>query len=257
MFLTETARLATVVLPAASFAEKEGTFTNFEGRVQQVHKAIEPVGDSLPDWEIILKLASGMGQPMPYSSLQQVIAEIEGLVPFYQYLSDIDLKMEGVDRDDLESDRLRTRRLFKGLFPSGFGRFSPVEYNPQTDVPDDGYPLTLISGSVLHHFGNGTRSLRASRLQRFSPNSWVEISDDDAEFLGYSDRDVVRVISPVGEVTAAVKVTSTLPKGMLFMPISFPENPVNELYGVNLDPRAKTPSFKECAVRLERISTDD
>ena len=256
LFLTETAKLATVVLPAASFAEKEGTFTNFEGRVQQIHKAIEPVGDSLPDWQIILQLASMMGQPMPYSSLQQVMSEIETLVPFYQYLSGIELKIEGLDKAELESNRLRVRRLFKGLFPSGFGRFSPVEYNQQTGQNDNGYPFTMVSGSILYQFGSGTRSLKASRLRQFWSESWLEISEDDAEHSGYRNGDVVRVVSPAGEVTTTVKVTNTLPKGMLFMPMSFPESPVNGLYAVDLDPRAKAPSMKRCAVRLERIDLD-
>jgi len=256
LFLTETAKLATVVLPAASFAEKEGTFTNFEGRVQRVRKAIEPLGDSLPDWEIILELASSMGQPMPYSSPQQVMDEIEELVPLYQHLADSDSGKEDHEWADLEGGRSGTRRLYQGPFPSGFGRFSPVEYTPPTTVSGDGYPLTLLSGSILHHFGSGTRSLRASRLKKFSPHPWVEISLADAEHFGFSDGDAVKVVSPVGEVTTAVRVTDTLPSGMLFMPMSFPESPVNELFGIALDPQAKTPAFKRCAVKLERISTD-
>ena len=239
LFLTETAKLATVVLPAASFAEKEGTFTNFEGRVQQVRKAIEHLGDSLPDWEIILQLASRMGYPMPYSSPQQVMDEIKELVPLYQHLG----------YTDFEAGELHRRP-----FPSGLGRFSPVEYTPPENGAKDGYPLTLQSGSILYHFGTGSRSLRASRLKKFSPEAFVEISQADAGNLGISHGDAVKVISPVGEVTTTARVTDTLPLGMLFMPISFPESPVNELFGAVLDPQAKTPALKACAVRLERIS---
>ncbi|MFC2072079.1 formate dehydrogenase subunit alpha [Chloroflexota bacterium] len=256
IFLTETAKLAAVVLPAASFAEKEGTFTNFEGRVQQIRKAIEPLGDSLPDWEIILQLASRMGHPLPYSSPQQVMDEIEELVTLYQRLAYSNLERDDLDWADLESDRLGARRLYKGPFPSGFGRFSSVEYTPSTNPSGDGYPLTLLSGSILHHFGSGTRSLRASRLKKFSPHAWVEISESDAKHCGCSEGDIVRVVSPVGEVTTTVRLTETLPAGMLFMPISFQEITVNELFSIALDPRAKTPSLKACAVRLERISTD-
>jgi len=256
MFLTETAKLATVVLPAASFAEKEGSFTNFEGRVQQVRKAIEPLGDSLPDWKIILQLADRMGHPMPYSSAQQVMDEIEELVPLYQRLAYSDFETEDLEWADLENERLGARRLYKGLFPSGFGRFSSVEYTPPTNASGDGYPLTLLSGTILHHFGSGTRSLRASRLKKFSPHAWVEISESDAKHLGYREGDAVKVASPAGEVTTTVKVTETLPPGMLFMPISFPESPVNKLFGIDLDPKAKSPSLKTCAVRLERISAD-
>jgi len=257
MFPTETAKLATVVLPAASFAEKEGTFTNFEGRVQRVGKAIEPLGDSLPDWEIVLKLADRIGHPMPYSSPREVMDEIQELVPLYQRLGYADFAKEDLDWADLESGRLGARRFYQGPFPSGFGRFSPIEYIPPADITGDGYPLTLLTGSILNHFGSGTRSLRTSRLKKFSPHAWVEIGEADAKHLGFNDGDSVKVVSPDGEVTSTLKVTETLLAGMLFMPISFSESPVNELFGLTLDPRAKTPSLKRCTVRLERISTDD
>jgi formate dehydrogenase alpha subunit len=253
MFLTETAKLADVVLPSASFAEKEGTFTNFEGRTQPVRKAIEPVGSCRPDWKIILQLSKEMGQSMPYSSLQEVMNEIEELVPFYEHLTSADLEKEDVDWAELESDSVRTKRLYKGPFPSGFGRLSPAEYTPPAELPGNGYPLTLLSGSVLHHFGSGTRSLRSSRLKEFSPSSWLEISRDDAKNLGLSDGDPVRVASPVGELTTTVRVASSLPSGLLFMPISFPDSPASELFDIKLDPRSKAPSLKSCAVRLERI----
>jgi len=256
MFLTETAELAAVVLPAASFVEKEGHFTNFEGRVQQVRKAFNPLGDSLPDWETILQLSEAMGCQMPYSSPRQVMDEIRGLVPLYQRLDSSDLEREDLDWAVMEGDHLRTRRFYKGMFPSGFGRFSPVDYTPPASTLDDGYPFTLLTGSVLYHFGSGTRSSRATRLKKFSPHSWVEISEADAKKLGLDDGEKVKVVSSAGEVATAIEVNGTLQAGMLFMPISFPESPVNELFGIDLDPRAKTPSFKKCAVRLERISDD-
>jgi formate dehydrogenase alpha subunit len=253
IFLTETAKLADVVLPSASFAEKEGSFTNFEGRTQPARKAIEPVAECWPDWKIVLRLSEKMGQPMPYTSPQEVRNEIEELVPFYQPPASTDLEKEDVDWAELESDSVRTRRLYKGPFPSGFGRLSPTDYSPPTDVSADGYPLTLLSGSILHHFGSGTRSLRAPRLKAFSPHSWLEISREDAKNLGLGDGDPVRVVSPSGELTTTARLTDSLPAGLLFMPISFPESPVNELFDVKLDPRSKGPFLKSCAVRLERI----
>jgi len=256
MFLTATAELATVVLPAASFAEKEGTFTNFEGRVQRVRKAIEPFSDSLPDWEIIIRLAGRMGYAMPYSSPHQVKDEIDRLVPFYQRLAHHDFETEDLDWADLESERSGARRLYEGPFPSGFGRFSPVEYTPPKTASRDGYPLILLSGSIPQHFGSGTRSLRASRLRSFSPSAWLEVSQADAEHSGYSNGEGVRVVSPAGEVTTTVRITENLPPGMVFMPMSFPESPVNELFSIDLDPRVKTPSLKSCPVRLERIDKD-
>jgi predicted molibdopterin-dependent oxidoreductase YjgC len=253
MFLTETAKLANVVLPAASFAEKEGTFTNFEGRVQRVCKVIEPIGDSLPDWEIIVRLANSMGNSMPYSSLQQVQEEIQELVPFYQNTGHMDPEAKDMYRSEMEKAPLRSRRLYKGQFPSGFGRFSPVQYEPQEETPKDGYPLTLLTGSVLYHSGTGSRSSRSPRLSEFSPESYLEIGEPDATQFGISEGDEVRVVSPTGEVTAVAKFTDVLPEGTLFIPLSFPSTPINQLFGIALDPQAKTPALKACAVKLERI----
>ena len=255
MFLTETAKLATVVLPSASFAEKEGTFTNFEGRVQRLRIVIEPVGNCLPDWQIMLKLADKMGKPMPYSSPQQVMDEILELVPLYQHLAYADLEAEDLAWADLESGHLGARLLYKGPFPSGFGRFYSVRYKAPA-VSQDGYPLTLVSGSVLPHFGTGSRTLRAPRLKKFSAHAWVETSAVDAKRLELSAGDKVKVISPEGEVNTTVRMNDALPAGMLFMPISFPDSPVNDLFALVLDPQAKTPALKRCAVRLERIDSD-
>lgn len=254
MFLTETAKLATVVLPAASFAEKEGTVTNFEGSVQKLHKAIEPVGSSWPDWKIILALASKMGNPMPYTSPQQVIDEVEEMVPSYQGLANAAFKMEDQEWAGIGSNHSGTIRLSRCSLAGGFGRFAPVDYASSPKLLGEAYPLTLIAGAVPHHFGGGTRSSRASRLKKFSPHGWVEISTGDAHSLGLRDGDRVKVASPVGEVPTTIKVTDTLSPGVLFMPISFPESPVTQLFGAALDSRTKAPSLKACKVRLERAS---
>jgi len=181
---------------------------------------------------------------MPYSSPQQVREEIEELAPLYQHLAGSDFEREDLDRADLASSRSEVRR------------FSSVGYIPSEAVSGDGYPLTLLSGSILPHFGGGTRSSRASRLKKFSPHAWSEIGRADAERLGLSEGNTVKVTSPFGEVTTTIRITETLPQGMIFMPISFAESPVNELFGMELDPRAKTPSLKKCVVRLERINAD-
>lgn len=253
IFLTETAKLANVVLPAASFAEKEGTFTNFEGRVQSVRKAIEPPGDSLPDWEIILRVAEALGKPLPYTSLQQIMDEIRELVPFYQGIGYGDLEATDSYRTDIVSDPFKKRRLYRGQFPSGFGRFCPVQYEPAPVPAGNGYPLVMLTGSVLHHSGTGSRSSRSRRLYEFLPEAYVEMGESDARQLGVGEGDQVRVVSPAGEVTAVAKFTETLPEGTVFMPVSFPATPVNALFGVTLDPRTKTPALKSCAVRLERV----
>jgi predicted molibdopterin-dependent oxidoreductase YjgC len=252
MFLTETAELANVVLPAASFAEKEGTFTNFEGRVQRVQKVIEPLANSLPDSEIVLRLANSMGCPMPYSSLQQVMDEIRELVPLYQGIGYGRTEAKGERRSELERDSFKTRRLYKGQFPSGFGRFSPVQYEPSVEIPRDGYNFTLLVGSILCHSGTGARTSRSPRLKEFSPQVYVEIGASDAGQIGIEQGDEVKVISPLGDVTAVVRITTTLPEGVIFMPNSFPSTPVNQLFDIVLDPQSKTPALKACAVKIER-----
>jgi len=245
MFLTETAKLAHVVLPAASFAEKEGTFTNFEGRVNRLGKAIEPIGESLPDWEIVVRLAGKMDCPLPFSSVQDVMSEIEELVPSYEAYTDSE------KQDELaygETRRTSGRSLLKG-----FARFSTIEYRPQAGVRKSDYPFTLLTGTTLYHFGTGTRSSRARRLRKFSPRSFVEICESDAGKLAVADGDEVKLISAVGEITTTVKITDTLRNGMLFMPSSFPETPVNELFDIVLDPETKAPSLKACSVRIEKL----
>jgi formate dehydrogenase alpha subunit len=256
IFLTETAKLANVVLPAASFAEKDGTFTNFEGRVQMVQKAIAPLGESLPDWEIILRLADKMGAPMPYSSPQQVMDEIVGCCQLSAYSSYEGGGYVGSEAKSLyraeSSSYWGVGRIHGGQFPEGFARFCPVEYVPPTKAKR-GYPFTLLTGTIFNHFDTGSRSSRSLRLKKFSPEAFVEICESDARKLAITDGERVKVISAVGEVTTMVKITDTLCEGMLFMPVSFPETPVNELFDIVLNPETKAPSLKACSVRIEKI----
>ncbi len=254
MFMTETAGLASVVLPAASFAEKSGTFTNFEGRVQQLTKAVEPLGGSLSDGEIILELSGMMNSPLPYKSQQEVLNEIEEMVPFYHHVTRVDNDTIEPDWAEEEDGYYGNRRLHKGLFPSGFGRFLSVEYVHPHETGNDGYPFTLMVGSSRYHFGAGARSMRSTRLNRFSPEAFLEISNDDAVDMGIVDGDTVKVTSAQGELAAIAKVSNALSRGLLFMPISFPDSPVYELFNTILDPRAKAPALKSCAVRLERTA---
>jgi formate dehydrogenase alpha subunit len=246
MFLTETARLADIVLPAASFAEREGTFTNFEGRANRVHKAIGPIGESLPDWEIVVRLAGKMGQPLPFSSLQDVMGEIEELVPSYEAYADSE------KQDELaygQTGRSSGRTLLKG-----FARFSPADYAPQARGRNTNYPFALLTGGILYNFGTGARSSRARRLGKFSSRSFVEICEADARKLAVANGDDVKVISTVGEVTTAVKISDTVCRGTVFMPLSFPDTPVNALFDFVLDPETKAPSVKACSVKIEKIA---
>jgi predicted molibdopterin-dependent oxidoreductase YjgC len=154
--------------------------------------------------------------------------------------------------------------LYKGYSDSGklnkveqgFANFAPVKYSPP-EVTNGDYPLILLTGSTLHHLGTGTRSSRAWRLVKFSPQDVVEIGESDAQKLAITDGDQVRVISPIGEVVSTVRISDALPEGMLFMPGSFPQTPVTRLFGISLDPEAKTPSLKACSVRIEKPGSNE
>ncbi len=255
MFLTETARQADVVLPAASFAERDGTFTSFEGTVRKVQKAIDPPGESLPDWEIVLRVAERMGAPMPYSSPQDVLDEIADCCRLPAYSS-----YEGVDQVDPEArslDRAESTasrgvgRMHGGQFAEGFARFCPVEYVPPARAQRE-YPLTLLGGAIPEHFGTGSRSSRSPRLQRFCPEPFVEICEADARELSITAGEKVNLVSAIGRASAVVKVSGSVPEGLLFMPVSFPGTSFSGLLPIVTDPGTGAPSLKACSVRVEK-----
>ncbi len=261
MFLTETARLAHVVLPAASFAEKEGSFTNLEGRVQRVRPAISRVGESLPDSEIILRLTRQMGSPMPYSSVQQIMNEIADTCQLPGYSSydgpdNAEPNMGSLPRSESNGSPWDTSHGHGGQFLKGFARFCPVQWVSPRKADSD-HPLTLLTGATLCHHGTGTRSSRSPRLKGFYRQALLELGASDATGLGIGHGDRVRVISAVGEVTAVVRITDTLPQGTCFLPASLPDTPVNQLFAITMDPEAKAPSLKACNVRIERTAADE
>ena len=255
MFMTRTAEMANVVLPAASFAEKEGTVTNFEGRAQRVRKALDPIGESLGDSEVLLRLAKRMGSPKQYLSLQEIMDEIEDTVPLYLRYSYTGGDPGEVEQSEFDVGTVGVRRLYKGRFPDGFGRFSSVQYVPTSQVSHDGYPFTLLVGTILHQFGNDSRAARSSRLQKFCSDSFVEICASDAQQLGISHGDAVKLVSPTAEVSTVARIGSTVSHGLLFMPMSLSSSHAADLFDISLDPQSKTPSFKSCAVRIERIGS--
>jgi predicted molibdopterin-dependent oxidoreductase YjgC len=142
------------------------------------------------------------------------------------------------------------RQLLKG-----FPRFYPIEYNPWREDINPDYPFTLLTGTTLYHFGTGGRSSRAWRLKKFFPQSFVEIGEADAQKLGISHGDKVSITSPVSKLTTTARITDGLPEATLFMPISFPEAPVNGLFDIVLDQETKAPSLKACSVRIERVGS--
>lgn len=252
LFLTETAALATVVLPAASFVEKEGSFTNFEGRVQPVRRALEPRGDSRPDWQIICDLAAALGSPLAFTSVEEIGQEISELVPFYESPS---LTEGGGGPEARATEPWARRRLHERLFPSTFGRFLPVDYEPE-EGPTAEFPLTLVTGSSLYQFGTGARTSRSSRLSSFAPEPYVEVSAADAQPLGLASGDPVRVVSAVAAVEAVARVSAAQPAGVVFAPLASPEGRFNRLFPAVMDPQANIPALGHVAVRLERRPPD-
>jgi formate dehydrogenase alpha subunit len=264
IFLTETAQMADVVLPGASFAEKEGTFTNTERRVQRVREAVEPPGEARADWQIVLDLARRILTLQPthptapfagwdYRSPAEVIDEIATLTPSYGGISYERLEGQGLQWPCPTPDHPGTPTLHKDRFALGKGRFVPAEYRPPAEEPDADYPFLLTTGRVLFQYHTGTMTRRSPILTDQINEPFVEIHPGDAAQLGVADGDRVHVQSRRGEVDLAARVTEIVPPGVVFIPFHFAEAPANALTNGALDPTAKIPEFKVCAVRVTRV----
>jgi len=253
LFLSETAELADVVLPAASFAEKNGTITNTERRVQITRKAIEPVGESRADWEIISDISTRMGYEMKYDSPSEIMDEIAQVTPIYGGMSYDRVEGEGLQWPCPDKDHPGTQFLHKGKFSRGLGHMHAIDFKPPFEMPDDEYPFLLTTGRMLYHFHTGTMSRRSAGLNELHPEGNVEISPVDAEKLGVADGDMVEVESRRGKVVAKTWVTDKSPAGTVFMTFHFREAAVNLLTVSALDPVAKIPELKICAVKVQPI----
>jgi len=252
VFLSETAQLADVVLPAVSFAERDGTFTNTERRVQRVRKAIEPIGNSRPDWWITCQIAQRMGSKgFNFSHPGEIMEEISSLTPSYGGISYERLEAGGLQWPCPTQEHPGTPILHTKQFTRGKGKFIPLEYKPAMELPDDDYPLILTTERSLYHFHTGTLTRKVKGLNILRSEELVEINPRDASALGIADGDEVKVISRRGEVVAKAKVTEVSPVGVISMTFHFAESPTNVLTNPALDPVAKIPELKVCAVRVE------
>mgnify|MGYP001106718789 CR=1 FL=1 len=252
IFLTETASLADVVLPGVSFAEKDGTFTSTERRIQRVRKAIEPLGNSKPDWKIITDLSSRLGYTMEYDSPAEIMTEVVELTPIYGGISYERLEGEGLQWPCPTPDHPGTPYLHKGSFSRGLGKFSPVSYKPPMELPDVDYPFILTTGRISFHFHTGTMTRKDWALDRECPKGYVEVNSEDAKELGIRDGQMAKVISQRGEINLPLRSVDTIRRGVVFIPFHFAEAAANRLTAANLDPVAKIPEYKVCACRLER-----
>lgn len=253
IFLTETARLADVVLPAASFAETEGTFTNTERRVLMVNKAIEPPGEAQSDWEILCQLATRLGYPMHYTNAAQIMNEIASVTPIYGGIHHHRLHDGGLQWPCPSDEHAGTKFLHQGTFSRGLGRFHPVDYIPPAELPDEEYPFILSTGRILYHFHTGSMSRRSDELNAYVNEGYAEIHPNDLARLELTDGEVVRVRTRRGEIETKVKATQRVAEGSVFIPFHFVEAAANRLTNDALDPKAKIPELKVAACRVEKI----
>jgi len=241
-------------LPAATFAEKDGTFTNTERRVQRVRKAFPPPGEAKPDWQIICELSTRLGYPMRYESPAEIMEEIARLTPIYGGISYARLENCGIQWPCPTPDHPGTPFLHKDRFPRGKGKFHPVEHRELMDAPDAQYPFILTTGRILWHYHTRTMTKRVEGLEELAPEAYVELNPRDAQSLGVKEGERVRVSSRRGSITVRAKITERVPQGTVFIPFHFGEAAANVLTpAFPLDPWAKIPGLKACAVRIDSV----
>jgi formate dehydrogenase alpha subunit len=258
IFLSETAALADVVLPATSGLEKDGTFTNTERRVQRIRKALEPVGKSMPDWMILCALASRMGweSQFSYGDPSQIMSEVARLAPSYGGISFERLDGNGLQWPCPNIEHPGTGYLHKGQFTRGRGKFNVVDYRPSMELPDEEYPFILTTGRVLCQYHTGTMTRKVGDLNYLRGEELVEMNPQDALSLGIEDGELIEVASRRGKVRAKAMTTEKSPEGVVFMTFHFSETPTNVLTNPALDPIAKIPELKVCAVKLNKVRGD-
>ena len=269
IFLTETAQLAHVVLPGVSFAERDGTFTSTDRRIQRVRKAVEPLGEARPDWEILCDLANRLTQHATrntqggwdYASPKAIMDEIATLTPIYGGVSYERLEQEGFLQWPVPTpDHPGTSYLHKGKFSRGLGHFHAIYFQEAAELPDEEYSFILTTGRLMFHWHTGTMTRRSEKLEQEVPEAYVEMHPDDAARIGLlsrlrgGQRGVrVRVASRRGEIELGVRLTPRIRPGVVFIPFHFAEAAANALTNAALDPDSGIPEYKVCAVRVEPV----
>jgi predicted molibdopterin-dependent oxidoreductase YjgC len=264
LFINESGAFADVMLPAAAFAEKEGTFTNTDRRVQRVRRALPPRGQVRPDSEIVCDLATRLearlGRPNSagwvYPNSEAVFREMAGVATMLNGVTYARIEQVGLQYPVPDESHPGTPVLFIDSFPSGRGKFIPVEYIPAAEQADDEYPLILTTGRLLEHWHGGTMT-RHSQLDALYPHPYVEVHAVDAARMGFNDGDAVRVESRRGHIAIRLKITGKATPGVVFIPMHFHEAAANLLTIEKLDPQAKIPEFKVCAVRIHAANDLD
>ena len=252
IFMTETAELADVVLPAACFAEKDGTFTNTDRSVQRIRKAVEPPGEAKEDAYIIIELAKRLGYEMRYDSIEDIFQETGKLWPALAGITYKRIAKTGLQWPCPTLDHPGTPYLFKGGFPRGRAAFTVVRYRASEELPDNEYPFLLSTGRQLFQYHTGSMTRRVDAINMVSPGAYIEIHPDDADKLKVRDGDIVKVTSRRGSLDVKVMVSGRPLKGLVFIPFHYSEAAANLLTNTALDPVARIPELKVCAVKIEQ-----
>ncbi len=250
IFLTETARLADVVLPSACFAEKEGTFSNTDRRVQRVRKAVDPPGQAWDDWKITCEIAGRMGYPMNYESSRQIMEEIAKVTPSYGGITYDRIEFEGIHWPAPTAEHPGTPILHREQFAKGKGTFHAIDYIPPAEQADDEYPMHLTTGRLLYQYHTGTMTMKSSGIMDIAPECFVEISPQDAGKYQLGNGTVVDIASRRGTIQARIKISMKAVPGTVFIPFHYAAAAANRLTNSALDPISGIPEYKVCAVKL-------
>jgi len=257
IFMTETAELADVVLPSSCFAEKDGTFTNTERRLQRVRKAVMPPGEAREDSAIIMELSKRMGYDMKYNFIEEVLREVGTVWPAVAGITYGRLESSGLQWPCPTLDHPGTPYLFKGGFPRGRATFTPVNYNPSRELPDRDYPFLLSTGRQLFQYHTGSMTRRVKELHMVSPEPYIEVNPLDAKQLTIYNGDMLKVSSRRGSILVKALISEKPARGMVFMPFHYKEAAANVLTNTQLDPICKIPELKVCAVALEKVENQE
>ena len=260
IFLTETAEFADVVLPASSYMEKEGTYTNTDRRVQIGRRVLEPPGQAREDWRIVCDVATRIGLPMEYDSPREIFDELVSLMPNYAGLSYDNLGEQGKlypNPDPEHTDG--TVVLFDEKFNTDDGKahLVPAEWLPAKELPDEEFPFVLNTGRLLEHWHTGSMTRRSYALDTIAPEAHVYLNPGDAAEMGIADGDYVRITSRRGSIELAAKLSHRDTPGTCFVPFHFREAAANVLTIDEIDPTGKIPEFKFCAVKVERAGPQE
>ncbi len=254
IFLTETGNLAHVVLPSSAWAEKEGTFSNTERRVQRVRKAVEAPGEAKDDWRIITDIANRMGANWSYDSARTVFEEIARVTVSYAGITYERIEHKGIQWPCPNREHPGTPILHSAAFTRGKGLFSVCEYQPPAEQTDADYPFALTTGRILYQYHTATMTRRSRGLNSRTPDAFVEINTEDAKKLGITKGDRVEITSRRGTIEVVADVSGKVDKGVVFIPFHYSEAAVNRLTIAAIDPVANIPQYKVCAVKMRKVA---